>query len=217
MSSLKAPYGEGTEMSTICFRRSPSPTESECSAAATPPKDSDADWGSRMPHSDAADDEPWCADEGSKPCKITRSLTCAASSSWHNAPPCTKSGVLQKEGYYFTSLKRRWFVLDGFALRYYEPLERGRPQRLKGVIPLTRVTDILAIGSELRIVTPNREYKLSAERGAGVCAWAEAIMHNLKVLPKHDGLAGTGQPPDAAAGGVPPDHVPATLRTTLYM
>lgn len=178
---------EGFEMSTRS--RSPSPTHSEYSAADTPRNRCCAD-----ALDDAGDEEPWCTEDSPLlPPRCSRACVAFLKGQLFRqpsvpAPPCaiTKSGMLTKEGYWVRTRKLRLFVLDAWGLRYYQPAQ-GRPQRLKGHVPLNVITDVCAFENEIRIFTPNREYKLVADSALDSFGWLDAMLHNLKLLPNHAG------------------------------
>ena len=157
----------------------PSPTQSEWSAASTPTQG--CAWNSWAAKAlDDAGDEPWCAQDRVEPRLPRSSPACVALFKGQSAPPCaiTKSGMLSKEGYWRRNWKTRLFVLDAWGLRYYY---NGC---LKGHVPLSQITDARAVENEIRLVTPNREYKIVTAHPSDSAEWVAAISHNIRLLPR---------------------------------
>jgi hypothetical protein len=101
-----------------------------------------------------------------------------------------KSGLFFKEGGFVKSWKRRWFLLDNNALRYYVPSNmwyRGNPHggNWRGTIPLHRIARVWKSGKELHIATyGGRVYRLQPEAmnpevDEVISSWLLALQHNI--------------------------------------
>ena len=102
------------------------------------------------------------------------------SASWHVVASTDfvhLTGLCSKLGFWVSNWKRRWFVLDGSYLTYYTPNRKHQ----KGMILLSNILNVHEAGSELRVVTKFRTYRLRvpAEVG-GTMPWARALQHNLR-------------------------------------
>jgi hypothetical protein len=88
-----------------------------------------------------------------------------------------KTGLAVKQGGFYPSWKRRLFVLDGRALRYFRPSDRAE----RGAISLGLISRVLEVGEEIHVVTSQRTFKFVAD-DCDNCSWVQAIEHNRRVL-----------------------------------
>ena len=88
-----------------------------------------------------------------------------------------KTGLAVKQGGFYPSWKRRLFILDGRALRYFRPSDRAE----RGVIPLGHISRVREMGEEIHVVTSQRTFKFVSD-DCDNSSWVQAIEHNRRVL-----------------------------------
>ncbi len=112
-------------------------------------------------------------------------VTQPSAAGWHVVAPLDfvhLAGICSKLGFWVASWKRRWFVLDGTYLTYYT----SNRKRQRGTILLRSILAVHEVGSELRIVTKFRTYRLRVPDGS-TAPWARALQHNIRALCLRDG------------------------------
>jgi len=142
--------------------------------------------------------------------------------------PADREGWLKKQGEHYRTWKKRWFVLKGRQLVYFETQKDNEPKGIVDLEPSTIVRDERANDKKSRMMfsvsTARRIFYIYAKTDVDMKTWMDAIKSNVEKLAQSPASVPlsltpspsyTGNGTKAAAGFVPTAGADASPRARL--